>query len=333
MVESLDQQDERLAMNMVLRQDDPTFSGHLVFIPGSSRLALAGERGSVRLLRLPSGEVETILTGAEGEITSLAVSANGNNLLAGTDRGFVFSWSGQKNPPARIPSSNRKMAKNLAVSPDGSRALWRTLRDAKGPEEKVVAVDLATGKELRSVDVRYRGRSGAQVASFSGDGNILFLVARKLLLLDAQYGHTLRELADERLPAYCDPISSAMSRDGRLFAAAYTVNDGYRIGIWDRLEGKPLRLFKPQDQGWILSLAFSPDGSVLASGGTDCTASVWEVATGREIGRLRLRGSYDDMHVSISDDGRWLAAGRIGEYVVCEMPRPPARQMPSLPAK
>jgi WD40 repeat protein len=132
---------------------------------------------------------------------------------------------------------------------------------------------------------------------------------RKLLLVDAEAGRTLRELVCEGLPPDCDPISTAVSRDARLCAAGYTASNGYRIGIWNLSEGKLLRLFKTQDQGWILSLAFSPDGSVLASGATDCTASVWEVATGPEIGRLRLRGNYADMHVSVSDDSRWLAAG------------------------
>jgi len=45
--------------------------------------------------------------------------------------------------------------------------------------------------------------------------------------------------------------------------------------------------------------------------------------TGKEVGRFRFGAgpAYVDS-VSISDDGRWLAVGRRGEYVVLEMPEP-----------
>jgi WD40 repeat protein len=84
----------------------------------------------------------------------------------------------------------------------------------------------------------------------------------------------------------------------------------------------------------VVSLAFTPDGTRLASSAGDTTASVWEVATGKEVGRLRFGdgGAYV-YSVSVSDDGRWLAAGRQGEYVVCEMPTPVSQLAPGAPAK
>jgi hypothetical protein len=55
-------------------------------------------------------------------------------------------------------------------------------------------------------------------------------------------------------------------------------------------------------EGYVLSVAFSPDGRTLATGSADKTARLWEVETGREI--ARLRGHEDDV-ISVSLQPRW----------------------------
>ena len=312
-VESLDQQDARLAMKTVLHEINPTFNGRLVFLPGSSRLAVTSDHGSVRLLRLPGGELETTLTGAEGEIRGLAVSADGKQLFAGTDQGFVFVWTGQKDPAIKVPAAKSGPVRGLAVSPDGSQAVWDASAASTRPEEALVAVDVATGRRLWSCLVRAQD---SQVVSFSGDGKSVAVVQSKVVLLEAKTGRKLHELTHQDLPGESTPISTALSRDGRLCAAGFS---GNKIGIWDINEGKWLRWFEAH-QHLVVSLAFSPDGSRLASGAIDYTASVWEVATGKEIGRVRFAETYEAVRVSISDDGRWLAAGRPGEFRVVEIP-------------
>jgi WD40 repeat protein len=75
----------------------------------------------------------------------------------------------------------------------------------------------------------------------------------------------------------------------------------------------------------VVSLALSPDGSLLASGAGDATVRVWELATGEELGRLRFETSKSACvrSLSFSKDGRWLAAGIPGEFAVMEMPLGP----------
>jgi len=72
---------------------------------------------------------------------------------------------------------------------------------------------------------------------------------------------------------------------------------------------------------WVVALAFSPDRSLLASSAGYSTASVWDVTTGKELGRFRFGDGPTYVNsISISDDGRWLAVGRRGELVVLELP-------------
>jgi WD40 repeat protein len=59
---------------------------------------------------------------------------------------------------------------------------------------------------------------------------------------------------------------------------------------------------------WVNSVAFSPDGRLLASGSSDRTIKLWDVATGREV---RTLSGHTDIVTSVafSPDGRLLASG------------------------
>ena len=59
-------------------------------------------------------------------------------------------------------------------------------------------------------------------------------------------------------------------------------------------------------------MAVAPDGSWLASGGSDGTVRIWDAATGRE--RAALKGQANGPlgtveAVAVAPDGSWLASG------------------------
>ena len=60
--------------------------------------------------------------------------------------------------------------------------------------------------------------------------------------------------------------------------------------------------------GWVLSVAFSPDGQTLASGSDDDTIRFWDVATGQHKATLEGHTGWV-LSVAFSPDGQTLASG------------------------
>jgi WD40 repeat protein len=66
----------------------------------------------------------------------------------------------------------------------------------------------------------------------------------------------------------------------------------------------------------VRSVAFSPDGQILASGGDDNKITLWDVATGQERAILQEH-RHLVWSVAFSPDGRILASGSgIGDSTI-----------------
>ncbi len=226
-------------------------------------------------------------------------------------------------------------SKSQTLGPEkGSTRLWEL---ATGRERKRFAVENAHAQSLAvSPDGRF-------VASAVTDGTIrLYDLAagpeRTLRLGKA----SVRPAADfgKAAAGRAEVMSClAFSPDGSTLASGSsgTGTTGSAaladIYLWDIHHGKELRHFGAH-QGWIESLAFSPGGETLASGGPEPAARLWNVATGHEVlPRPGHRSGIRALVVSPADgtvitgsvDGtirRWdLAAGReLG--VVAALPTP-----------
>jgi tricorn protease-like protein len=94
----------------------------------------------------------------------------------------------------------------------------------------------------------------------------------------------------------------AVSADGRLLASSGTE----QIRVWDS-SGKLLRTFG-HEFGSMASLAFSPDGTLLASAGYDANVHFWDVSTGRQKASVRDQ-LVATFAMAFTSDGKNLVIG------------------------
>ena len=80
------------------------------------------------------------------------------------------------------------------------------------------------------------------------------------------------------------------------------------VRLWDPNTGKRIKTLEGHPFWWAHSVAFSPDGRTLASGG-GAEIRLWEPNTGTHIGTLEGHSSGGVKSVIFSPDGSVLASG------------------------
>lgn len=113
----------------------------------------------------------------------------------------------------------------------------------------------------------------------------------------------------------------AFSSDGKRIAAIVGHwTEDTRVELFDALTGERIRKLPAdeREKGWCLSLAFSPDGSMLATGGGYRGIRLWDAVTGQilkfidtEAGNPELRFSTDGTHLILQPEDCGMMAYEI----------------------
>src|SRR5262249_51413604 len=115
-----------------------------------------------------------------------------------------------------------------------------------------------------------------------------------------------------RPPWLTEVVQLAFSPDGALLASAisppaYSRARGALVQ-WDLRTGLPRwQRTRPHGRSRVNSVAISPDGKWLASGGADRTVRIWDARTGKLRHTLPHSGSV--VAVCFHPQGKWLLSG------------------------
>jgi WD40 repeat protein/tRNA A-37 threonylcarbamoyl transferase component Bud32 len=270
--------------------------------------------------------------------TSIAYSADGKWLAAGSSAGLVRVWDAvTAREHFTEPTPRRAGVSGLAFGDPEGRILaaattdnmvqgWYTrsgkhafsLRGHRGAVQAVAFGPdgrcLVSGSLDRTVklwDVSQRDddltlrwpNQGITSIAFSPDGAHVASATRdrQVKVWDVTTGKGIRTL--RRLPGVVNGL--AFGPDGHLAGAC---GDG-KVRVWEIPSGRERLCL--HGSATLHAVAFSPDGDALAGAAGDGTVRVWEVPSGRE--RLCLRGVAPAHAVAFSPDGSRLAvAGKDG---------------------
>jgi WD40 repeat protein len=190
-----------------------------------------------------------------------------------------------------------------AFSPDGKLLASVTL-------DGTALWDTATwrpvGPPLRS------SQGGWQGVDFSPDGRTLAIAGGKgrVELWNVSTRRKLRELTDPAAARSGEPALAVVrySPDGSVIAAGSQETN--HVTLWattsGQVIGRPITT-NPPGSG-AQSISFSPDSKRIAVPGAPGTVGIWEVVTGRRVGRPLAVGSADVESAIFADGGRTLIA-------------------------
>ena len=236
-------------------------------------------------------------------VTAIAVSSDGQTLLSGSADHTARLWSLDDGRARQVLLGHEEPLVSVALSGDGLSAatlstdlysiqstlcLWRVNDGAKicalaghrGPRRAINAIAFSPDSSL--------------LASASDDATICFWRVANGALERKLQGHAGRITRIDFAP------------DGQTLAS--TSDEDATIKVWQVESGKLLHSIETSTI--VLSIVFSPDGSMLAARHEDSCVSLWRVSDAKSLGKYGS-GVWALSCMAFAPDGRTFATGDV----------------------
>ncbi len=225
------------------------------------------------------------LSGHPGGVYSLAFSSDSKVLVSAGQNGTINLWSTKDFHSMRTWKDHSDSVNSIFFSPDG-----KTL--VSGGDDQTILIRSATDYTIEEriaaegkVSALAQAPAGKTMAAVLNDKEVRFLEGKNYTPAKTFDGNAVAFSNDRRLAALTGP-------DNRI-----KIIDQNDLGIANVLIGH---------KNAIRSIAFSPNGSMLATGSEDRTLRIWDPRAFKQMSVIKT-GDLVVSALAFSVDGRFLA--------------------------
>lgn len=246
------------------------------FSPDGKRFAV-DDSLAVKVYDVATGRQLLSLRGHQGSITSMAFSPDGLRLATASDDRTTIVWEVRSREVASFHGA-QSLIKSVGFSPDGRKL-------AIGAGSGMVEVwDGDLGLRLFA----RQGHNAPVIhAAFSSNGRLLATVSinGSVIFWNAETGNAETGRNFTILPLQrSGNVNAVISPDLQRLAFAFSNDKAVQVSnILDARKAVTI----PGRHSPITSLAFSADGSTLATGSSDGDTRIWDAVSGKELRTLR----------------------------------------------
>jgi WD40 repeat protein len=260
----------------------------VAFSPDGQVLVSVGFNGMARVWQ--SARINSFLINSlqmTAGLLSVCFAPDGENVFVGGGKGLVEMWNWKTGRKTGQFQGHTEDVVAMALSPDGTRLATSSFQDAQ-----IHLWSVGTREILQSFSEPHRP-AGAGLA-FSRDGKTLALGGSGGVV---RYCNVNSGELTSKIPLNAWVGSLAFSPDGAKLAVG---GPGYMLRIYDAQMGG---LINDIDAHWnnISRVAFSPDGTILATASLDNSVRLWEVS---KLPKVSSEKFHNSLGLSLHRQGK-----------------------------
>jgi WD40 repeat protein/serine/threonine protein kinase len=278
----------------------------VLFSPSGAEIVSAGHGGTIRVWDAASGKESLAFGKSFFPVVALSFGPDGKKLASGSLDSTVNVWDMSTGKVLLTLDGHTADVRDVVFSPDGTRLV------SAGNDRKLKVWDAISGFEIYSL---HGHESSISQVMFTADATKIVSGSLNgtVKVWDASHGQEPLALIGHSQPVW----GVCFSPDGTQIVSASGTNNARVVNsegaqsageakVWDVASGQEIFTLAGHT-GSLTSVAYSFDGTKIASGSDDQTVKLWDSTTGREF--LTLEGHADTVtSVAFSSDGQRLVS-------------------------